>query len=193
MGSKRYETFIQGSLDGLCGLYSVINSISFISDQRIDQRTLFDLFIKRLDETGRLGKVITHGTTRTVQRELLKIAKNFCALHGHRLTWLHVASRDYKTLDNLWRSLTIHQSAHGEGSIVIGLSGKHEHWTCIRKVNERSLLIADCNYIQRIAKNHCTIDLDNKQGLPHVLDDIFFMSFREATAVKEVDLLRLSA
>ena len=72
-----------------------------------------------------------------------------------------------------------HQKRFGDGSVVLGLGGRHLHWSCMRKVNPRSLSMADSGTenIVRSDRRYCTTGLASYDR-PHILEEAFLLELR---------------
>jgi hypothetical protein len=147
------RTHYQGSLDGLCGAYAVINSISLMIP-RIDADTLFSSVITRMG--GRLSSIMLHGMTTAELRNLvLKPCRNFCI---KRRVTLHYSRCTGSSLDDYWQTLQTHITQHGAGSIVLGITGSYDHWTCVRRITDKTMLLADSGDWTRLYRRHVTVD-----------------------------------
>jgi len=55
--------FTQGSLDGLCGIYSIVNAANFIAEFEDEQdvQLLFNTLLQKLDDKKMIFKAIKKG------------------------------------------------------------------------------------------------------------------------------------
>lgn len=162
----------QGALDGLCGVYSVINACSFMFGRRLrkdDYRSLFRELGRTLEEQGRLGDVLASGMSVQTLGKLIDKASEFTSDLLREGIRRELAFRsDPPSLDLYWSKLAAHHRRTGEGQIIIGMSNSHDHWSCVRKVTDRSLLLADSVELRRLNRARCTISEPTDQQ-PHVL------------------------
>lgn len=96
---------------------------------------------------------------------VLAPAAEFFAEQG---AFLHYQIVGGGRLDVFWDRMQQHCWQHGPGSIILGLSGTYEHWTCVQWVSNRCLTLADSGTLQRIYRARATIGRMTKQRL-HVL------------------------
>jgi hypothetical protein len=138
--------FEQGDLDGLCGVYAVINAVRLAAypHRRLptaECRGLFAALLAELAEEGRLRGFVTHGLGPRVLARLLRGSGRWLRKqHGLTLE-VHrpFAKRDEPGPEECWRVLTEHLERPGTAAIV----GSDEHWTVIRAVTPKRLLLAD--------------------------------------------------
>ena len=163
---------IQGNLDGLCGVYAVVNSVRNLSPKRLngeDERKLFRQLIAKLGEEDRLADALCNGMTVQPLGRLIDSASEFLrGNRGHRLSRQLAFRQTPEGLQQFWELISSHLSDHGPGSVILGLGGKHDHWTCISTMSEHTITLIDSDGIRRLHRKHCTVS-DAKVGRHHVL------------------------
>jgi len=138
----------QGSFDNLCGIYSCINSISLMVD--IDAEALFYYLIDHMD--GHLPSVMLHGLrTAQLRRLVLAACRRFCAEQRIDLSYRTCQS---SSLNEYWQTLQDHIAKQGPGSVILGVD---EHWTCIRHITSKTILLADSIDWKRLCRRHVSI------------------------------------
>ena len=152
---------IQGNLDGLCGVYAVVNAVRNISPKRLNggqEKELFRQLIGMLGNESRLEDAICNGMTVQPLGRLIDAASLFLqATHGTRLG-RHLAFRKApEGLQQFWDAIVEHLDKHGAGSVLLGLGGKHDHWTCVGTMSENSITLIDSDGIRRIHRKNCTV------------------------------------
>jgi hypothetical protein len=140
------KPFEQGDLDGLCGVYAVVNATRLAAHPHhrlrvADCRELFAALLTELADEGRLRGFVTHGLGPRILARLLRRAERWLRKH-HGLA-LGV-SRPFRKQDEpgpeeCLRVLAEHLERPGTAAIV----GSDEHWTVIRAVTAKRLLLAD--------------------------------------------------
>ncbi len=171
----------QGDLDGLCGLYSIINAVGLMGLDRDDLRPIMDAMVHHLERKGELANTFVAGATRARMTRLLGVASVRTVIdHGKRLRWRWLTNRQVGSLDEMWRQMDEHQRKHGTGSIILGLAGKLDHWSCIYRVAPKTLLLADSGPAvkQKIARRHCAIAEVEK--IPHIIEEAFLLRLEDA-------------
>ena len=121
----------QGALDGLCGIYSIVNACALlpIGDRltQAEYRRLFAALCSGLAERSPdqpLGKLLTAGLDFKTVKRLTDLASTILNRTRHVRLHRQVAFRRHpESLDNLWDVLIAHVSVHGPGSIILGTSG----------------------------------------------------------------------
>jgi hypothetical protein len=150
--SQIYE---QGSFDYLCGIYSVLNGLAVMSQDQIDCDQLFAKIIRRIGR--QLPTVMLIGMSSSELRNyVLDVAVEHCALQ------YSVMPRT-RSLDQFWSRLTGHVSQHGAGSVLLGIWGTHNHWSCVKKLTERSIMLLDSMRLSRIHRTSITLDRNERR------------------------------
>lgn len=154
----------QGQLDSLCGVYAIINSSKAMCDQhgvrltRAECRTLFVKVCGVLADDGKLAEALTEGTTiRTFQR-MTRAAHDWLENdRGVSFQSRRAFGAAPAGLDDYWSRLLEHWTAFGPGSVLVGMSGQHDHWSCIRSMSERAINLMDSDGIHQLRRDRCTI------------------------------------
>jgi hypothetical protein len=156
--------YSQGSLDSLCGVYAVINSVKAVAHSRgfrLSRTECSALFIRLcgvLADGGRLEDALTEGTTiRTFQAMARDAHQWLLRARGLRLDCRRAFGRQPTGLEMYWSRLSDHLEAEGPGSALIRLSGRIEHWTCVRSINDRAIVLADSSGAKILRRKLCTI------------------------------------
>jgi hypothetical protein len=154
-------------LDSLCGAYAVINGISLMAS--IDAEALFSHLIEQMHE--HLPVIILRGLrTQQLRQLVLAPCRDFCAAR-HQLRLRYQTCRA-SSLDQYWETLQNHIAVHGPGSIILGVD---EHWTCIRRITDKTILLADSVDWNRLYRRYISLDTDRKH-----------LVFPEATFLLEI-------
>jgi len=95
-------------------------------------------------------------TTEEMEQFVLKPSVAFCVKQTISLSYT-ICPR-YASFDDYWQLMQAHIAAHGAGSIVLGIAGVQDHWTCVRRITEKSLLLLDSQNLIRLCRRHISID-----------------------------------
>ncbi len=153
--------YAQGELDGLCGVYSIVNAMetTIAGWNAMDAEGLFQHLTAQLGAQGRLHTAMAQGIG----------VRELCRLIDHAGTYLlqkyglhlerRIACKTYTPLSHFWQRLKDHLQTPGQ-TAILGLSGKHRHWSCVNEVNLRTVHFADSGPypLQRIYRANCTTD-----------------------------------
>lgn len=163
---------IQGNLDGLCGVYAVVNSVRNMNPKKLNgdlEKELFRKLIGTLGEEDRLEDALCNGMTVQPLGRLIDAASSFLqTAYGTRLGRKLAFRKVPEGLQQFWEAIVEHLGEHGPGSVLLGLGGKHDHWTCVGTISENTIMLIDSDGIRRILRKHCTI-ADAKGARHHVL------------------------
>ena len=140
------KPFEQGDLDGLCGVYAVVNATRLAAHphRRLRAADGYDLFaalLAELADEGRLRGFVAAGLGPRVLAPLLRKAGRWLReRHGLGLEVSRpFAKRDQPEPEECLRVLAEHLARSGTAAIV----GSDEHWTVVRGVTPKRLLLAD--------------------------------------------------
>jgi|JI6StandDraft_1071083.scaffolds.fasta_scaffold448422_2 hypothetical protein len=158
----------QGSIDGLCGVYSVMNATEtvigkFHYDRKLkrkasQRRILYKNLIGYLAKHDLLEEVLICGFNDIdAKGGFIDIAIKSVKKYQKRKLRKQIAfDIDDVTLDQYWQKLTEHLS-QPDSAVIISISGRIKHWTCVRKITPQALILSDSSGIRRIAKGQCSI------------------------------------
>src|SRR4029079_14878284 len=144
MAARRLKPYRQGRLDGLCGIYTLINALRLLCpklDEDACERVFCALIKARTRQTASPLAVIAAGLSR---RELLKLIdpwQRFAAKKFGVILTVERMKVSEPTLGGLWRSLC--RALDGQSVAILGLDGAERHWTLAYAVTERTLRLAD--------------------------------------------------
>jgi len=145
------EPFEQGGLDGLCGVYSIINSAKIINGLNgTDSEKLFKDIISHLDRTKNLASIITEGMNINVIGEVMNNVKS---LNFER----KMPFRGYAktSLDEFWSSMQEFLAVRNR-TILLGLGGHYDHWSVVTEVSDKRATFFDSDGINHINRTNCT-------------------------------------
>src|SRR5215210_6644069 len=130
MFPRRLQPYRQGRLDGLCGVYALVNALRLLCprlDEDACERAFCALIRARARQAASPLAVISGGLSR---RELLKLIG----------PWQRFAAREF-----------------GVTLSVSRLKGAERHWTVAHAATERTLRVADSSGLRVIFRSQCTV------------------------------------
>ncbi len=166
-------TIRQGSIDGLCSVCSVMNATEIIIgkfhyDRKLkrkasQRKVLFKNLIGYLTQHNLLEDALTGGFDDIdAKGGFIDIAIKSVKKYQNRKLRKQIAfDIDNVALDQYWEKLTEHLS-QPDSAVIISLSGRIKHWTCVRKITSNALILSDSSGIRRIARNRCTIETESR-------------------------------
>src|SRR5215204_5268114 len=163
--------FQQGDLDGLCGIYSVINAIRLATED--ETRDLPDAALQELFFTLLLEADAVVGTVEAVglgidPKPLFRVAqaavRHMADEHGLRLGVTHAIRRgEPRTFDAILRRLT-ELADQPRSAVLICLTGHLDHWTVLKRVTGQSLTFFDSSGYARISLANCRSSAARSRG-----------------------------
>lgn len=165
---KMAKPFRQGGLDGLCGLYSVINSIKTVCKNGIttDEYEQLTQHLARSVINAKFKDYFIDGMDATHIDKMLKAAKKrlmhrpstpnkegkVCRNKGFRFSYKKIVCRSYKEFKStIKKHFDQSKSERKYGkSIIIGVHGKMMHWTSIWSMTEAGVNLCDSGGLKRL-------------------------------------------
>ena len=161
----------QGDLDGLCGVYSVVNAVRILCPE-LDQEGaewLFAHLMQSLDDLGvDLSIAVASGIGRVELGRLIRAAIAYIDEELEiRLTVkrLPKALRLTTNLGTLWQAFEA--SLSPECVAIIGIAGIHSHWTIAALITPKQVRLYDSGRIAVLRRGLCTVgNAVNRHGIP---------------------------
>ena len=149
----------QGDLDGLCGVYALINAVDYLCGPLSDRkaRKLFEQILTFLETKAPLASRCTHGI---VINEIAGILKSVvCKQYPikrykpfHRQPGVN-KQRYIKTLSKFLQQ--------PNSIVLLALEGYHGHWTLVYRITDKKLLIYDSGNIHYVLLRSCSMISDD--------------------------------
>ena len=161
------KPFRQGDLDGLCGIYSTVNSVRALCPEidTDDASFLFDHLIQQLPKAGANAPVaIANGIgTGELGRLIARAVRYVAAEHdiGLAVARLPKALRRTADIKRLWSALA--DAVSPTCVAVIGLTGKRHHWTVVAHVTPHQIHLYDSGEMSLLRRRHCTLRKSHKR------------------------------
>ena len=158
MAARRLQPYRQGRLDGLCGVYALINALRLLYprlDEDACERAFCALIRARARQTASPLAVISGGLSR---RELLRLIgswQRFAAKEFGVTLTVNRLKVSEPSLRGIWRGLC--RALDGKSVAIIGLDGIERHWTVAHAATERTLRVADSCGLRVIFRSQCTV------------------------------------
>jgi len=153
--------FQQGSLDALCGVYAIVNAVSYLCPA-LDSNEARALFARLLRKIGRVRrkalKTLREGLTISQVRRLLKAAcKGVERRLDVRLRVQRIRHkvRDAPQLSSLWHEL---RRRLGSGSVaIVGIGGLEAHWSVAIRAGRTWLKLVDSDGLAALKRSTCAV------------------------------------
>jgi hypothetical protein len=169
--------FQQGNLDGLCGIYALINAIRLATADHLhlsnnEWMGVFGSLLAQADRHTGATDLVTGGIGTRRLIALTRYAIDHMANHhGIELTM----SRPLIELERPSKRKLIAKLRRLVGrpasAVLFGLGGHLDHWTVVCSVSDRSLGLFDSSGLHRIRIDHCRTRHEKKleTTVEHVL------------------------
>lgn len=160
---KPYE---QGALDGLCGVYCIVNATRIISGFIGDEsRQLFQEIIYYLDQTKDLPKILISGMgIQTIGAILADVV-------GSRINNRAMPFKQYPDtpLDTFWSEMMCFMSGGERRTILTAIGGPMwDHWSIVESITDKQIRFFDSYKLKRLNRSRCATMISTSSR-PHLL------------------------
>ncbi|TPJ77209.1 hypothetical protein [Mesorhizobium sp. B2-6-2] len=158
VAEKILAPFDQGDLDSLCGVYCVMNAVRFLCPELGRQKSI-GLF-QVLSENLTTNRVTAHETVGlgieipTVQA-LVEAACKYLGEILEAPISVGVFTSKIRRFDDLWTALR--ESLDDNQVAIIGLSGRHDHWTVAYRMTKRTIRLFDSDSMKVLQRARCSL------------------------------------
>ncbi len=167
----------QGELDGLCGVYSIINAMRLIFREmsEVESMFLFKSILQYVESRKRLSSTVVRGLTSTdINLILKKVVRPL-----YPIIWSRpfILGRSYMGV--FWKELKdFVDEDEGRTAILILDYNNWNHFTVIHRISQRQLRFFDSSFsLWSINRSRCTVS-DPTRKRPCRIDmvETFFIS-----------------
>jgi hypothetical protein len=150
----------QGKFDGLCAVYSILNSIKLL--YRVGEDDL-DAMFRSLCESlpDKFPRALWDGLGVPEIRRLLNYSADYLSKY-HRYDDFHwrlpFLRRKFASVDFFWRCVGEQRAAGVPTVVIIGLNKPWDHWTVAQKVTARAVEFFDSYGMRRYPFTSFTLD-----------------------------------
>ncbi len=152
------RAFRQGDLDGLCGVYSVVNAVRTVEGLNKSQsRATFRRLVRVLGQGSRPYEPLLWGMGFRRLKHLVATTRR-CRLPDRELAFrarpLRLTGKE-RTLSGLWAAL---ERELGPTCVaLVGITGVTDHWCVVYRVTPKTLWLLDSAGLTRIRRSRCTV------------------------------------
>ena len=159
MARRQLKPYRQGHLDGLCGVYALINALRLLCprlDEDACERTFCALIQARARHAACPLNVIHGGLSRRELLRLIGIWQRFATRKFGVTVTVSRLTVPEPSLRGLWRGLC--RALDGTSVAIVGLDGVERHWTVAHAATPRTLRVTDSSGLLRaIVRSQCTV------------------------------------
>jgi hypothetical protein len=166
MNGKEMRPYLQGALDGLCAIYSIVNAARIISDTGEDEsKELFKQILVYLESREDLGRVLTEGIGLNTVGSILRDAAS-SRIHERNMPFKH---RPETSLDEFWSEMVSFLDGGSQRAVLIGLGGRMwDHWSIVHAISDRQIYFFDSYKLKSLKRSRCTT-IRPTAARPHLL------------------------
>ena len=158
---RRIRPLQQGDLDGLCGVYAIINAIRHLCPE-VDTEHSRELFIAMMQARHELAlrRPLVFVYDGLGRRPLTALANAAIEHLAHtagidiEVEWLAPAKGGRSSLPTLWRKLSAHIGS--TGIAIVGLAGRTSHWTVVIDITCKQMRLLDSDGLSVLRRSRCS-------------------------------------
>lgn len=150
-----YKPYRQGHLDKYCGIYCVVNTVHYLCGPLGEKQAgkLFYRILKLFDQQACAVERIGFGMC---LGEISKLFDQVADSHQFRY-YKPFGQNSGVSLDAYWQALDQFITANN-GIVLINIMGSYNHWTLVKEVTDRHLLLFDSDGITKLNRRRCSTD-----------------------------------
>jgi hypothetical protein len=166
LNGKEMRPYLQGALDGLCAIYSIVNAARIISDiGEEESKNLFKQILDYLEKSEDLGRVLTEGIGLNTVGGILRDVANG-RIHDRNMPFKH---RPDTSLDEFWSEMMSFLDGGSKRAILIGVGGRMwDHWSIVHAISDRQVYFFDSHKLKSLKRSRCTT-VRTTAARPHLL------------------------
>ncbi len=157
----------QGALDGLCGVYSLINAKRLLFP-RMSHAQCVDLFwdcLAWLHERKEFPDFLMNGLSINT---MIALSKAVIEISPPTVARMRPFYRKNCSLESFWDDLQKIHSSQKTATVLRLNSGEWKHWSAISNVQKHCFTMLDSIGKKRVFKHHCTLG-EIWEGVPYNL------------------------
>ena len=158
MARRPLKPYRQGQLDGLCGVYALINALRLLCpglDEDDCERAFCALIQAHARHATSPLTVIHSGLSRRELLRLIGVWQRFAAREFGIIVTVKRLTVTEPSLRGLWRGLC--RALDGTSVAIVGLDGVERHWTVAHAATPRTLRVTDSSGLRAIVRSRCTV------------------------------------
>ena len=174
---EKMSPYIQGELDGCCGMYSVINALRLVDRNLtgLDCARLLKKILLHLEKRKKASSIISDGISGSDIRFVLKeiIVPNYA------VTWaLPFKKNAPVSLDQYWDEVKTFMNEEPHRAAIVSITcTEWRHWSVIRTITERRVTFFDSWTLSRANRSRLVVgETDNAKFMSFSPQNTFFIS-----------------
>lgn len=154
LNGKEMRPYLQGALDGLCAIYSIVNAARIISDiGEEESKNLFKQILDYLEKSADLGRVLSEGIGLNTVGSILRDVANG-RIPERNMPFKH---RPETCLDEFWSEMMAFLDGGSKRAILIGVGGRMwDHWSIVHAISDRQVYFFDSHKLKSLKRSRCT-------------------------------------
>lgn len=150
------QPYRQGDLDGLCGVYALVNAVKLVAGPvSLEQGLgLVEDCLVNLSQRAKVARLVTQGLGINQMIGLIRdVLKPNYPVTYHR----PFAKASQVSLDYYWRSIQDFLGARPRRTVIIAMhTAQYDHWSLVKGISGKSMELFDSKGNSRVIRRYCT-------------------------------------
>ena len=166
MNGKEMRPYLQGALDGLCAIYSIVNAARIIADiSEEESKNLFKRILVYLETGKDLSRLLGEGIGLNTVGSILRDVANG-RIPERNMPFKH---RPDTSLDEFWTEMMSFLDGGSKRAVLIGVGGRMwDHWSIVHAISDRQVYFFDSHKLKSLKRSRCTT-VRPTTARPHLL------------------------
>jgi hypothetical protein len=150
------KPFRQGDLDGLCGVYAVLNALKALGYRENHEgwQVILSEIITYLHESKESTFFFTDGINTP---DMSRILKHIACLNRDIVYSKPFHSKADITLSELWDTLSLYLNSKIHRTAILCVQGHHcGHWTVVSSLSKKRITFFDSSDMEWVNRSRCT-------------------------------------
>lgn len=164
----------QGSLDNFCGIYSIVNAVSYLYIKKLKPKNLFLRLINQYHQKYNITDLINYGMTNVEMDNLINdvLQQGYYYQHYPITVTMPYRNTSNLTTPQLFSQINRFLNKYPDKRTCV-IIGTQYHWSVIRAMNSKFIYFSDSSNFNKAYRHSFSIVNHNKTYQIN-LDDIYF-------------------
>ena len=162
------KPFQQGHLDGLCGVYALVNAVHLLCGLTHEQaQALFLACLSTLDQRGSLARHCVAGLS--IHDMTLILKRVIC--NGYPIVRSKPFHRQPHVDEHLFLQAITEFLEHPHTVVLTSIGGLHDHWTLFSRITPHTIQLYDSGGLNYLLTRSCSCGSGNNSSSSSIKTD----------------------
>lgn len=175
--SVRLEPYEQGYLDGLCGIYSIINAVRLLAKIDEEEAThLFKNILRHVERSKKLSHIFTEGISPSDMNDILRCIVS----RKYPIDWQRPYFRAQRpTVDDFWDRISDFIKEDTHRAVIVWIEYRDwDHWSVILALTAARMTFFDSAGFKVIARGNSQTAKGRSKSYFLKPSNTFFLTYK---------------